>query len=59
MKAAPVEGSYDDPRSADAAARRPVLEALVEAVRDECRHERRGPVRSGTDVVKAVAGLRG
>jgi hypothetical protein len=34
-----VEGPYDDTRPADAAARRPLLEALVQAVRYTCRHQ--------------------
>ena len=34
-----VEGPYDDTRPADAAARRPLLEALVQAARYTCRHQ--------------------
>ena len=33
-----VEGPYDDARFTDAAARCPLLEAVVQALRDACRH---------------------
>ena len=49
-----VEGPYDDTRPADAAARRPLLEALVQAVRYTCRHQWYQQRRSTLPLLQAV-----
>ena len=50
-----VEGPYDDARFTDAAARCPLLEAVVQALRDACRHA--SEITSVT--LRPAAGLMG